>query len=834
MSYKDCIDAITKAAGRELSDEEADAIFTEIERRVREEVSRGFAKGDAYRKAGMDLSKEMQIAISIERRSAKINALRWSELQGRHVVGRENEVVEATLSGYNGRLGRGRADFQQAGNSVDAQGHAAVLRSLGALADELEQAGLLDALNRGDREFHKDVAREMWRIIEPDSAPETGNKHARTAAEILYKHKELARLEQNAAGASIGKLDHHIGTQAHDKWLVRGTGDPKVAFEKWREVIEPRLKEESFAGVESPSEKTRLLEAYWRAIWSGQHGPAKGEEALTGYKGWANLAKQVSHSRKLHFKSADAWMEYNEIFGQKTVLSSVVSDIERGQRNAAVMRVMGTNPKAMLDRLISEWTKEAKIRGDITQTTRLTSEAAKHQRILDLAMGMKPHAVNETMSSWGKWFRDLQLFKLGSSLFSSFNDIGNIVATARHNGIGAFESATFSVANLLPTGPGARREAAHQIGFLTDTLGRISTERIYTADGPHGRTAEAAQVFMKFTGLPYWTEKMKEAVGHLWTHNIARSAKTAFEKLDRRFQVTLRRYGIEKAEWDVLRQVKQTKVGDYHQTLPHSVLELPDEAVAHLSSQGPERARQVLYDKYSTYIIDQSREALSEPTAAVKDFVTGGSYAPGTFWGEAIRAVMQFKTFTATFMMRSMAREFMRSGVDPGGVAQLVVLGTAFGYLSMTMKEIAKGREPRIPETFEDRKNLVIAAMAQGGGLGIYGDFLLGQSNRYGASLANTAAGPMFGTFDAFWKAWLNFREDGTQHLGSDFVDIVKQLPPASATNLWFTRAGADYLIFWQVQEALNPGWASRYEQRVERENSQKFIPILSPTRAVQ
>jgi hypothetical protein len=41
--------------------------------------------------------------------------------------------------------------------------------------------------------------------------------------------------------------------------------------------------------------------------------------------------------------------------------------------------------------------------------------------------------------------------------------------------------------------------------------------------------------------------------------------------------------------------------------------------------------------------------------------------------------------------------------------------------------------------------------------------------------------------------------------------------------NLFYVKPALDYLVLYQIQEALNPGWLHRMERRVEKENSQKF-----------
>ena len=51
---------------------------------------------------------------------------------------------------------------------------------------------------------------------------------------------------------------------------------------------------------------------------------------------------------------------------------------------------------------------------------------------------------------------------------------------------------------------------------------------------------------------------------------------------------------------------------------------------------------------------------------------------------------------------------------------------------------------------------VVTASMIQGGGMGIFGDFMFGEFNRYGQSFTKTLAGPGFGTADDITSLFAN------------------------------------------------------------------------------
>jgi hypothetical protein len=273
--------------------------------------------------------------------------------------------------------------------------------------------------------------------------------------------------------------------------------------------------------------------------------------------------------------------------------------------------------------------------------------------------------------------------------------------------------------------------------------------------------------------------------------------------------------------------------------MPASMLSLPDEAIAHLAPENASlrqlnQIREDLRSKLGTFVSEQTREAMTEPTAGDRALATIGTH-PGTWIGEGLRLLMQFKQFPITMIRRSLNREWNRGeGVDIGGIAQLMISTTLLGYAAMTLKELAKGRNPRQPVEAQDYAKLVFAAMQQGGGLGIYGDFLFGQANRFGGSITGTVLGPTAGTIDQAGQIFQALR-DGSPHktrgqiIAADALRFASQNAPM--INLFYTKLAIDHLFIYGLQEAVNPGYLRRYEQRIKRENDQTFW--LRPSQAV-
>lgn len=828
--YNQCIEEANKAAGRILSDDELLQVFSGAQRRMDRLMREGLSPQEAAQRAGMELASEERLAAIIEERSRKINLLKRTSILERVKDGDEFRSLEGFLAGAE-------ATDRSAALSVSAQAHGRIAQVMGPLIADLEKAGLLDALKRRDAQFDADVAREMWRLDEPDRWPSTGNKHAEDAARILNRHQESVRLMQNKEGAWIGKADHYVTRQSHDMWKVRGSGDD-AAYQEWRDTILPELDEKTFDAIEEGGNPESFLRATWQALASGVHESANGADWLSGFKGPANIAKRASQNRTLIFKDADGWLRYNAKFGQGHVIDSVMTGLERGARNAAVMSEMGTNPVAMFNDIVDRKISAAKDRNDFQMVDKLRT--LRDGNLLGVVSGQSTQPANKTIAQVGAYMRMWQqVTKLGGVMLSSLPDIAVTASVARHNGVPLLEAYWKEIQSLAPNwaSKGARnkRQVAQMLGVgIQGHLGAI-VNRFAAEDAPLGQMTRMVNNFHKWNGLQYWTDSLSEGLGLMLTHNLGRNAEKDFSRLHPKLQESLRRYGIEAQEWDVARKTAQKAADGAMHILPAETRNLTDDAVAGLMREGQTASdvRQDLENKLSAYITDQVREGMTEPDPRTQAMVRG-SYAAmdrvNPILGQAMRMFMQFKTFPLTHIRRVYGREFQRNGLDVAGVVHLLAATTVLGYVAMSLKAMIVGKEPRNPADWRT----VLAAMQQGGGAGIYGDFLFGEQSRMGNSFLETLAGPTFSDASKWAKTIYGARDTmlgsadapkGTTYLSNLVAQASGQIPGG---NIFYANAALKYLLFYRLQEMINPGYLRRYEHSMLQNQGQKFW--LSPT----
>jgi hypothetical protein len=383
-----------------------------------------------------------------------------------------------------------------------------------------------------------------------------------------------------------------------------------------------------------------------------------------------------------------------------------------------------------------------------------------------------------------------------------------------------------------------RREMAEidgMLGVTFDSLRGEVTARFSAHDDLPGRMARAQQLFFKFNGLSWWTDTLRATATRAMSHRLALNKGRAWGALDPDLARTLSLYGLDAGKWDLIRQ-GATKFADGRKYLvPNAAQDAGDDALgAYLKAKGikPTTAklrglRDEIEGQVRAYLTDRASFAVLEPDARTRATMLRGT-RPGSVEGELIRFIMQFKSFSVATIQKQWGREIYGRGADTLGqalrngngellgLAQLMAWTTLAGYGAMSTKDILKGKEPRNPL---DAKTWA-AAFVQGGGAGIYGDFLLGETNRFGGGLLQTAAGPTLGTIDDLHDL-KNRLQNGDDSAAAALRVAIGNTPFA---NLFYTRMALDYLFLWRLQESINPGYLRRMERRVEKENGQTFL----------
>lgn len=829
MALDRCIDEIETAAKGALSRQDIldnlEAVNRRFERRAKKFPLED--KVAAAKAIGEEMATEERIAAIVEQRQRAINVLRKNERIERYATTKDKV---GALDALNVGSVKG---FEGAGLSVDAIGKNLTGKLTAPMFGQLDRAGLLKLFN--DPDFERQVFQEIWRLTDPEKAADTGNKLAQQAARIIGETTEAGRKLQNDAGAWIGQLPGYVIRQDHDMIRIRRAGHDQWSADmmNWLDL------DESVDG-----DVGAFLGETFSSLSTGEHERLGGaDDWLMGFKGPGNLAKKASQGRKLHFKGpAEAWA-YHQKYGRGTLLEAVNHDLERAAKNTALMRVWGTNPEAAFEADLDQLRKAAKKSGDVATLDGLKERW--HKALFDQVNG-GVHGGNPTVAAVGSFVRGWEtLASLGSITASAITDIPVTAGTLRHSGMGYFEGVLGQIRALLE---GRTTDEANEIlehlGIMMDgTVGDYGA-RFGTLEGPRGLMAKTTRGFFKWGGIRWWTDRMRAGVGLALSSNLSKLRGSAFADLPERLRVNLGRYRIGEREWELLRQIEPEKARGTTFLTADAANKLTDDQIkGYLGKPDAKpaeiaRARTDLITRLSTYFTDQVDEAINNPGAYERAVTTGGQ-PTGTLWGEAVRAFMQFKTFGISMTRRHLGRELKRlPNVDKAGLAYLILGATTMGYVAMVAKQMLAGKLPREPEDATDVAALAAQAFAQGGGMGIYGDFLMGDFDRYGRGPIETLGGPIVGTVADTLKIISKTRKmigqgkfsDIPDKLDADTLRLVKQNLPFQ--NFIWTKTALDHLLFYGMMEAASPGYLRRLKRRTERDDKQQYW--LPPTAAFQ
>jgi hypothetical protein len=292
---------------------------------------------------------------------------------------------------------------------------------------------------------------------------------------------------------------------------------------------------------------------------------------------------------------------------------------------------------------------------------------------------------------------------------------------------------------------------------------------------------------------------------------LADNTGRGFDDLDPALKGAMERYGIDAQRWDIMRSTPlyEHKGAEF----------LRAEDIEARTDIDPTLARD-LATRMMEMINTETNYAV--PSSSLRGRVAfTGETRPGTVAGELVRSFVMYKNFAVSLLNTHIMRGMLQPGAKGKGryYANLVISTTLMGALALQLKEMSKGRDP-MPMT---SSNFWGAAFMQGGGAGIYGDFLFGNVNRFGGGLSSTIAGPVVGFADDVRELTIGNLVQAAQgddtNFASDLIRFGGRYTPGS--NIWYSRLAFERLILDQAQTMADPK-AREKLRRIRRRYKQK------------
>ena len=812
---QECINAVQQAASRRLTQQEIKNIEDRIYRNMRQLARndpaswRAMTDAERLRRAGQLAANELTNEAALKKRRVALT-----------IAARQR--LDAFIKTYQGKDGKLEALNRTIAFHADGKSNFLSVESRGKATRDYALSQIQEAFEAVDpRFFHlfEDEA-SVRDLVYEMRGQDTGNVRAKKGAKAWAGVTELLRQRFNDAGGDIGYLENWGIPQHHSMEKVG-----RVPQDKWVSDVIDKLDRKYYikddGQLMSDAELTTFLGEAYNTIATG----GLNKLSDTGMRISGARSNRGNASRQIHFKDADSYLEYQREYGDRSLWEVMVRHLEGISKDIALVETYGPNPDHVFRSILDEVTAE-QATANPERTGRIKRLANSTENLYNFIAGKTQPIANPHIARWSDNIRNWMVAsRLGSALLASFSDLGTMYMSAK---VANIPMNRLFMNQLEAMNPANRMELARarRAGLAMESL--LGSVNRWAMDNMGPSVSRwAATAVMRASGLTAWTDAHKRAYGVTMMGSLGEVVSRApdLRSLDDSDFRILKSKGITEQDFSVWKLAQQEDWGNGNTTMltPESIMRIPDAAVMHLGL--PERVRFEAMRRLLAAVSEEVDMAVITPGAREQLF-TGGGLQRGTWKGELTRSVFLFKSFPISVVLRHWTRAMgmPSAGGRAAYIAAFLASTTMLGALSQQLNDMASGRNPR-EMVGKDAGKFWLGALLKGGGLGLYGDFLLSDHTRYGGGALASMLGPVAGLVDDVVKLAqgipLNAVEGKPEQTGGDLVKLGKGLIPGA--NLWYAKAALDHMIFNQLQEYFSPGYLRKVEQRSKKQFNQTY-----------
>ena len=818
-----CKAAVAKALGKDsLNQQEA----IDIENRIKDAMKsvarkdinawRNLSEMEKLTKAGEFVAQDIQEQLKRKHAIAARDIL----TQNKNLAALDHQTL--TASEVVDRMVAPHGDMSGI-QSIDSKARATAAIYRGELVDFYTNVkGGLGVFT--DKELVMKIVRERF-------GDNTGDPLAKKISDKMGEVFEGMRQRFNRSGGDIGKLDDWGLPQTHDLQKILLAGK-----EAWVNKAEQLINTEKYVHEDgsfySQQEIRSLLEYSFDTLTS--NGANKTEVGRQSFGGNSKVTSRHSESRVLHFKDADAWLEYQSDFGGMPFVDLVEAHINGLSKDIALVENLGSNPKNSMRILMDAANKKDREKGLISSKENKTLNRA--QTMFDEFMGANT-PESEVLANMGLAYRSMNVASmLGGTTLSSITDQAMIKKTASIHGIAYRKTFGELVSQLNPKNK-EDRQLAHSLGLATEemlgSIARWSDDGLTSVSGKSQKLARvssavASQV-MRVSGLNALTAASKVGFTKMLMEKYGRlSRNKAWSDLSEIDRELMTKTGLSERAWEVMRLAEPVVDRKGNQLMSaRSIYEIPDEKLTAFGE--PQKVKDEIATSFQAHLLDEQGMAVVEAGLRERTWMNAGQ-KKGTGMGEIVKSMLQFKSFPVAFLMRhgSRAMSFEKGTSKAAYGASIVAMTTLLGALVVQLKELANGNDPS--EMWDGEKwytlgvdsDFLKRSFVAGGGLPVLGDILVAGMDPSGRDTADFLSGP-FGsdakTILALTVGNANQAGNGVEtNAGNEAFRFLKNKIPAQ--NLWYTKAATNRMIFDNFQDMIAPGYRDKMMRKAEREHN--------------
>ncbi|WP_151829218.1 hypothetical protein [Acinetobacter nosocomialis] len=818
-----CKQAVAKALGKQsLTAQEA----TDIEARINETM-RNLARKDINNWRNLSDAEKLseaakQVAIDIQEQLKRKHKIAAQDIlkQSQNIAALDHgklssmEVIDRMVAAHGDMSGIQSIDSK-------ARGIASIYR--GELIDFYTNIkGGLGIFT--DQELVQKIVRERF-------GENTGDALAKKISDKMGDVFETMRDRFNRNGGDIGDLGNKFRLpQTHNLEKI-----VKEGKEQWVNDVLPDQDVSMFVHEDgsyySQQEIRSLLEYTYDTLSSdGANKIEVGRQATGG--GTSKVTNRHGESRVLHFKDADAWLRYQNKYGGLPLVDLVEAHINGLSKDIAMVENLGSNPKTALKILMDAAAKKDWEKG-IEENQTKSSRKRAQVMFDEFSGGNSPQS--QVLANLGLAYRSMNVASmLGGTTIASLVDQATIAKNASVHNV-SYRKAFGGLIEQLNPANKADRELAHSLGLATEEmLGSIARWSDDGLTSTYGKSEKLARIssgvatqVMRVSFLNALTSASKVGFTKLLMEKYGRLSRSkAWNDLDVQDRELLSNTGLDERAWQVFQLAEPVVDRKGNQLMSaRSIYEIPDEKLTAFGD--PKQVKDQVASQLQAHLLDEQGMAVIEAGLRERTWMTVG--AKGTITGEVFKGLMQFKSFSASFLMRHGSRTMAQEGLK-GKAAYaipLFVMTTLLGGLVVQLKELLNGNDPQTIYDSNDPKkatSFFMRSLVAGGGLPVLGDILVAGTDTSGRDANSFVSGPLGSDFTALLGLTVGnltqYNEGKDTNFGNEAFKFVKGKIPAQ--NLWYTKAAINRMFFDEVQDTIAPGYREKALRKAERQQDRE------------
>lgn len=740
-------------------------------------------------------------------------------------------------------------------------------KHLTAFYNKLQKENLLGILETKSMDMDIAIARERLALGQDTKGlPQEALK----IAKILNDTYDKLFADKRLAGIAVNYKKNYQFRQTHDGVKLRAAG-----YEKWKEdILRYGLDiEKSFGKKELETRGLdTLLREHYDHFLKGQYAGAEKidlDGRITGIDSEQSIGKVLAAHRRLNFKDAQGSMSYKQTYGTaESLLASVIMDIRSSNLKSSLYEILGPKPRETLKKTMDTLMAEYKRTGDTVNENRLGKEYKSLQAVLENVMGSPTQRGSEALRRKGRILADWNSMTfLGFTGARSVANPANIFMASRgFSGKSLGQDLYDAVAKTVGAAPEAFKQTTGRsiVGTVNKDLARDMADGLdYMNEflahemrtGVAGVSGKMVDIMMRLNQQDLVNKATSAAIVNKITTGFGEHAEKAWKDLPTDVKSAMLRMEIDDVDWNVMR-LARTEILDENGYGTGKFHLDPDafdtnramykEAKNVMAFKGlkttPEKYLRKMENAYRSFL--QQYEAIATTTAGARSYTRAKfGTESGTYAGEFVNAIMQFKSFTFEAYLNS--RKFLNQAADPEALARgdlqtkklggkeyasLAVYSTMATSMALAANAFLRYANGQEPEDYRDYQTY-LSAVAKSPIGGMYVDVLSGPWNKY--SWAETAAGPTFGRVARGMSAFADVREGlsqpnpkkSTQNFkkaAMTATQVVRSAVPFQ--QMLGIRAGLHYMENEVVRETLWPNSGARFERRKAREQLDKLL----------